>query len=81
MADLVQRYRLDPNTDKGRAALADEWLAKSIKKDSLPAQVWQKIVSAENNLPMTFALQEILKVCPVTRYRRHPEAPESTFPP
>ena len=44
MADLVQRYRLDPGTTKGQVALADEWLAKSIKTDSLPTQVWQKII-------------------------------------
>ncbi|MBT6502866.1 MAG: hypothetical protein HOK67_23505 [Deltaproteobacteria bacterium] len=46
MAWLVQHYRLDPETSKGKVALADEWLAKSIKKDSLPTQVWQKIVAA-----------------------------------
>lgn len=46
MAWLVENYRIDPKTDKGKVALADEWLAKSIKTDSLPAQVWQKIVTA-----------------------------------
>ena len=44
MEYLVQYYRLGPNTNKGRIALADVWLAKSIKKDSLPAQAWQKII-------------------------------------
>jgi hypothetical protein len=42
MEYLVKYYNLDPNTNKGRIALAEVWLAKSIKKDSLPAQVWQK---------------------------------------
>lgn len=41
MALLVQNYGFNPNTDKGRVALADEWLAKSIKKDSLSNIVWQ----------------------------------------
>ena len=44
MEYLVQHYRLDAETTKGKIALADEWLAKSIKRDSLPAQIWQKII-------------------------------------
>ena len=41
-------FQLTPGgfTEDGKIALADEWLAKSIKTDSLPAQVWQKIVAS-----------------------------------
>ena len=44
MEYLVQYYSLDPNTNKGRIALAEVWLAKSIKTDSLSTQIWQKII-------------------------------------
>ena len=56
MAKLVQTYRLDTNTSKGKIALADEWLAKSIKKDSLPAQVWQKIAGGLGPKQKVFSL-------------------------
>lgn len=46
IAPIAQRYRIDTSTAEGRREAADEWISKSIASESLPRQIWDKIIAA-----------------------------------
>jgi len=42
---LADDYRIDTKTHQGRQEAADEWISKQIAADTLPQQIWSRLVS------------------------------------
>ncbi|EFK06726.1 DNA repair protein [delta proteobacterium NaphS2] len=63
--DAVRLYGIDLETPEGRREAADEWLAKGMVSDTLPARVWQQIVAMVNaalrkaNIAVQYSVSEI----------------------
>ena len=46
IAEVADRYGIDVSNEAGQVEATDEWIAQGMVNDSLPKQVWQKIVEA-----------------------------------